>query len=326
MLRPLARAAFARAGGLHVARYLNRHSLRILMFHSFLPRRPDFADRMAARCRHLKRFYRPVSLTEAAQAWSAGAVLPPNALAITVDDGYRDFYELAYPIFAEHRLPVIVYLVTGFMDGRLWLWPDQLRHAVETAAPRRLDLPLAEGGSLALDFTSDAGRAQALQALSERTKRMPNRERVRFMADLPVMIETEIPRTPPPEYAPLAWAQVREMADNGIEFGLHTATHPILSRVETEAELRDEIEGAKRRIEQELGPGVRHFCYPNGKPEDIDGRVVAAVERAGFDTAVVTSEGFNRPGANRFLLKRIPADPDYTDRFFAEYAAGVRVR
>ncbi|HVX67448.1 MAG TPA: polysaccharide deacetylase family protein [Bryobacteraceae bacterium] len=305
MLKELGHAALDRAGGLRAVRFLNRRSLRILMFHSFLPRRAGLEECLARRCRHLRQFYRPVSLSEAAQAWREGRPLPANAVAVTVDDGYRDFYDIAYPVFRAHEIPAIVYLVTDFMDGKLWLWPDRLRYALEHAGPRA---------------------AVHARDLAAETKSMPDRERRRFMDGLLELLDVRIPASPPEEYAPLTWDSVREMAAHGIEFGAHSATHPILSRVEGDAELRAEIEGSKLRIEQELGRPVRHFCYPNGRPEDIGERVVACVRSAGFETAVVTTEGFNRAGADPFLLKRIPADPDYTDRFFAEYVAGLRAR
>ena len=111
-----------------------------------------------------------------------------------------------------------------------------------------------------------------------------------------------------------------------IEFGAHTRTHPILSRLETDAKLDDDIAGSKRRIEEALGRPVKHFCYPNGRPEDVDDRAVECVKHAGFETAVVTSQGFNFRGADRFRLKRIPADPGYPDAFFEEYVAGVHAR
>lgn len=154
-------------------------------------------------------------------------------------------------------------------------------------------------------------------------KRVPNRDRLAFLDALPRMLGVEIPPEPPASSAPLTWEWAREMAANGIEFGAHTRTHPIVSRLEDAAALRDEIEGSKRRIEVALGRPVRHFCYPNGRPEDISPAAVDCVRRAGFETAVITETGVNLPGADPLLLKRIPADPAYADRYFEECVAGL---
>jgi len=72
-----------------------------------------------------------------------GAPLPPNALAITVDDGYRDFLHNGYPIFKAHRIPVTQFLVSGFVDKKLWLWWDQVRWMVERSRVTPFYLPIA---------------------------------------------------------------------------------------------------------------------------------------------------------------------------------------
>jgi peptidoglycan/xylan/chitin deacetylase (PgdA/CDA1 family) len=274
----------------------------------------------------LRRFYHPISLSEAAHALRSGAPLPPNAVVVTVDDGYRDFFEIAYPVFAAHKIPATVYLVTGFMDGELWLWTDQLRYSIAKAAARTFEVSLPDGERIAIDLETQGGRERAVSALSQAAKRMPDAARRGFLEELPHLLGTPVPAEPPAEYAPLTWESVKQMAANGIEFGAHTCSHPILSRLETEAALWEEIHGSKRRIEEQIGSPVLHFCYPNGRPQDIGVRAIDCVKRAGYETAVVTAQGFNSRDADLYALKRIPADPAYSDAFFAEYIAGVRVR
>lgn len=43
---------------------------------------------------------------------------------LTFDDGYRDLYEVAFPILAERQIPFLLYLTTGPMSGDRWLHPD----------------------------------------------------------------------------------------------------------------------------------------------------------------------------------------------------------
>jgi peptidoglycan/xylan/chitin deacetylase (PgdA/CDA1 family) len=115
------------------------------------------------------------------------------------------------------------------------------------------------------------------------------------------------------------------MAAAGIEFGAHTRTHPILSRVTSAEELADEIAGSKRQIELQLGRPVDHFCYPNGSNEDFGADAVAAVRAAGFRTAVTTEKGINYPGAAGFRLVRIGVEPGLDQDYFERCAAGFRV-
>src|SRR5260370_27746941 len=114
-LKHVARVAFHKAGGVPMARWIHRKGLRILMYHRFSDR-----DALARQCAHLRAHYAPVSMAQVAAWLEHGAALPQNALAITVDDGYRDFYQVAYPVFREHAIPATVYLVSEFLDRKLW--------------------------------------------------------------------------------------------------------------------------------------------------------------------------------------------------------------
>jgi len=286
ILHSAAKIALHRAGGLRVARLMNRGGLRILMYHRFHDRAA-----LARQCAHVRANYRPVSLTAVAEWLHEGRALPPHAVAVTVDDGYRDFADVAHPVFAEYGIPVTVYLVTDFLDGKLWLWFDRVKYAFR-----------------------DTGREMADLAVT-----WSEADRRRWIDELP-----EVPEQPPPEYAPLSWDTVRELAAAGVEFGAHSKTHPILSGVVDDAELRDEIAGSRARIECQLDRPVPHFCYPNGKTRDIGPRVVEAVRSAGMRTAVTAEPGLNRAGQDALLLRRMAADPGHAEEYFAQGLAGLR--
>lgn len=102
----------------------------------------------------------------------------------------------------------------------------------------------------------------------------------------------------------LDWTQAREMQASGlIEFGCHTATHRTLRGLSATA-LRDETEGAKRKLEDGLGRAVTLFAYPFGSYGSWDSAAIAAAERAGFLAAFTTVCGLNTPSTDRLLLKR----------------------
>src|SRR5688572_24324151 len=101
----MARALLHEAGWLRGVRYWNRHRFGILMYHHF-PSVPGLQESLAKQCDHIARHFQLVSLTEIGQCLKEGRPLPPNALAVTVDDGSRDFLINAYPIFRAHKIPV----------------------------------------------------------------------------------------------------------------------------------------------------------------------------------------------------------------------------
>jgi hypothetical protein len=129
--------------------------------------------------------------------------------------------------------------------------------------------------------------------------------------------------TPPEEFAPLTWEEVRTMARSGMDFGGHTMTHPILTTIQTPEELDFEISQCKRRIERELQAPVVHFAYPSGKADEIPAAAKQAVGRAGFETAATTLPGQVGPGDDRLFLRRIGSAPDVPPLWFQRCAAGV---
>ncbi|GAA4858228.1 polysaccharide deacetylase family protein [Saccharopolyspora rosea] len=69
-------------------------------------------------------------------------------------------------------------------------------------------------------------------------------------------------------------AQVREIADAGVEIGSHGVLHQRLSELD-EDELVHEVADSRAVLAEVSGQDVRGFCYPYG---DLDARAVAAVE------------------------------------------------
>lgn len=61
----------------------------------------------------------------------------------------------------------------------------------------------------------------------------------------------------------LTWAQVKELAEQGIEIGAHTRTHPDLRQL-SEPEIEDEIAGCCSDISDRTGQPVENFAYPYG--------------------------------------------------------------
>jgi peptidoglycan/xylan/chitin deacetylase (PgdA/CDA1 family) len=314
LLKSAARIGLHRTGGLSLVRRL-KTGLRIVMYHRFTHEHTaDLQDQ----CRHLRRYYHPVSMGQVADSLKSGMPLPPNAIAITVDDGYRDFMEYAAPVFKSFELPATVYLATGFLDRELWLWWDTIDYALRHTA---LKAVVIDGESLPIAGATDL--AASFYKITSYAKTLPNSGRLQFIDDLLHQAAVRLPAELPATYAPLRWEEVRQLRRQGFEFGSHSVTHPILSRLETPEALDREVFASRDRIQQETGEPVLHFCYPNGQPEDWNESVVGAVSRAGFVTGVTTVQGLNRDFRSPLSLLRLPVDVPLPLHYFAESVVGL---
>ncbi len=103
----------------------------------------------------------------------------------------------------------------------------------------------------------------------------------------------------------LGWDECRAMADNGVTFGSHGATHARLATLDDAAAVR-EIAGSKTTIERELGRPCTHFCPPFGIADrDFDSRRDPVLAReAGYRSFVTGRRGPARRGADPFGLGR----------------------
>jgi peptidoglycan/xylan/chitin deacetylase (PgdA/CDA1 family) len=109
----------------------------------------------------------------------------------------------------------------------------------------------------------------------------------------------------------LAWHEIREMQQWGIDFGAHTLTHPDLTRLSldcAEAEIRD----SKAIIEDALGARVDCFAYPYGR-YDQRTREIAGKH---FACACSDELGLVAADSDLYALERVDAYYLRTDRLF----------
>jgi glycosyltransferase involved in cell wall biosynthesis/peptidoglycan/xylan/chitin deacetylase (PgdA/CDA1 family) len=305
------------SGRVNKVRDWNRSGFRILMYHRFMQDSSQAIATLAKQCAHLVRHYQPVSMTQVGESLRTGAPLPPNAVAITVDDGYRDFLFNAHPIFRAYSIPVTVYLTSGFLDGQCWLWWDWLYYILDRTEHTTFSITLSNQGPTVFHIHTKEQRQQTIMTLTEALKAVPQSDRLRILAELPELLDVQPPPTPPAAVEPLEWSEVRRLAEQGVEFGAHTCTHPILSRLESATELRDEILHSKLRIEHQLDQPVKHFAYPNGLRDDVNSLTFQILDECHFQTAVSAERGINFKGVHPYWLKRIGVEPS-TSKFNLE--------
>src|SRR5215471_10371293 len=237
---------------------------------------------------------------------------PRRPLIITIDDGYRDNYTEAFPVLKQFGIPATIFVATGHMSRKSLFWWDLVAFCLKST--EKLAIVLDEISNDALPLGSHGDRRRAIERVLGWMKKAPENERARFAKELPGALEVAMP-SDIADRMHLSWDEIREMADQGIEFGSHTVTHPVLANVDDDR-VEDEVFESKKAIERELGREAIVFSYPVGAAGNFDSRSVASVARAGYRYAVSYVEGVVSGTANRFAMPRIHIEADHSLNLF----------
>jgi len=98
-----------------------------------------------------------------------------------------------------------------------------------------------------------------------------------------------------------SWEEIRKMSYGLVQFGAHTRTHPILTRL-TLQQAQEEISGSKADLESALGRPIHTIAYPFGEYNE---QIQALVENAGFIGACSADPGLNSLVTPLTALRRI---------------------
>lgn len=297
--------------------------LSILIFHRVRPIAdkiyPDelHAARFTQVCEWLQRWFQVLPLDIAVQRLADGS-LPARAAAITFDDGYEDNESIAVPILTRYGLTATFFVATDYLNGGC-MWNDTITESIRQCAADSLDLSGAAAGlrsyplgtaqqrRLAIDdiircvkYLTPDDRAATVQALALRTRYSPAQE---------LMMRSD---------------QVRALRKAGMSVGAHTASHPILAKLDLSA-ARSEIMRSKKVLEGLLNEEVPLFAYPNGRPgTDYLDETVGLVRECGFKAAVSTAWGAADGKTDRFQIPRFTPWDRESWRFGLRLARNLR--
>ncbi|MBL4875633.1 MAG: polysaccharide deacetylase family protein [Cohaesibacteraceae bacterium] len=207
-------------------------------------------------------------------------------IAITLDDGYRDNFEVAKPVFEKFGAPFTVYVASGMIDGTAIPWWIILEEVIRTQDKISFS---HNGSKLNLLCESTKNKNHAFIILS-RIFNSVSEENQRSLAELFAQAYSfDIKAYQLNEM--MNWDQVKELARSGLAtIGAHTDSHLSIARVTPEQARRD-IQIGMDRIFAKTGVRPAHFAYPYGKSRDAGPEEFSLAKEMGFLTSVTTRAG-----------------------------------
>ncbi len=214
---------------------------------------------------------------------------------IYFDDGFKDVLENALPILQKHSIPATVFVTTGLVEGTHMLWTLGLRYVLQKQNISTQDI-----------------EKKILEM-----KKMPH-----LTSLSPDLTPGPSPRIGEGKNAALdvflSWSDVAFLAQNNIEIGSHSISHPKLTEL-SPAELTHELVESKRILEQKTSMPMTALSYPYGRHNAI---VEQAAADLGYTYAMSTALGrntFTDISDHPYSLKKISAEgvpSTYADIYF----------
>jgi peptidoglycan/xylan/chitin deacetylase (PgdA/CDA1 family) len=241
--------------------------------------------------------------------------------AFTLDDGYKDNRDYAYPIFKRHGVPFTIYVPSDFGDGAGDLWWLALEEAIRRLPS--LTVPMGEVPQ-SFDLSTDLKKSSAFETIYWWLRRLPEDEARRQVAEF--ALQAGVDGQALCRDLVMSWAELRDFAqDPLVSIGAHTTAHRALAKLPYE-QARKEITESIARVEREIGKPCRHFSYPYGAEDSAGARDFDIVRGLGLRTAVTTRKGLLHagPDVDYAALPRLSLNGDYQDlRYLKVLLSGV---
>jgi peptidoglycan/xylan/chitin deacetylase (PgdA/CDA1 family) len=189
--------------------------------------------------------------------------LPERSIAFSLDDGYWDQVEVAGHTFASYDCPATYFVVTGFVNGDLWLWDSKIHYLIESLSAKQ-SVKLEE---MFPHLNISGGNSYSIAS--------------KIVVELSVLTKIEIDST---------IASLKDMERMGLKIGAHTYSHPLLSR-ESELVAKQEMLRSKQDLALHIDRPSEVFCYPTGRDQDFGNREIKFAQELGFTGAVSAIPG-----------------------------------
>jgi peptidoglycan/xylan/chitin deacetylase (PgdA/CDA1 family) len=255
----------------------------------------------------------PVSLRELVALRNRKKSLK-GLVALTFDDGYKDFAVNAIPELAAMEIPATIFVTTGYIGAPFW-WDEVselLRPQVQTVDRLEIVLDAASALRVFENMTDEESAAEAVRRICDDLLYLDPARRSTIIAG--IREQTGLARDSSSTPRAMSLAELEGLATNPrVEIAAHSVTHPMLARLDR-ADQRREIRDSYAALEQ-LAKPVFGFSYPNGS---YCTQTCELVKETGYSYACTSRQGVVRRNTDCYRLPRIWA-PNTNGRAFRHW-------
>lgn len=191
---------------------------------------------------------------------------------ITFDDGYKDNFDLAYPVLYRNNAKATFFIVTSVIGTNEWLLHDKIRYLI---------------------LQGEIEAEQAEKCLREMNSGKPLPKSI-----LELVNDYGFPAN---KRLMMSWEELRKMQDSNFNIQPHTHNHSVLSFLSVD-EQKMEVKNSIDSIQMNLDVSTTSFAYPNGLYNDS---TISLMKSFKIDFAFTTIAGVNNLQTDQLQLKRI---------------------
>ena len=269
-----------------------------------------------------KHHYKPITLQELFDCLNRDEPLPERAVVFTVDDGFADQFEFISPVFSEYDVPLTCFVITDFLDGKLWPWDDQVKYVFNNTRTTVFSVRLPNETVFKADLGSENSRDSERRRLLGLLKKQNQSRIYEWLENLYQAAELDVPASIPQEFSPASWQQANQFVQSGHAIAAHTKTHRILSQL-TDAEAYEEIIGSYEALKTRVPGCADTFAYPTGLLSDFGQREMDIIKHSPMTGSVSTVCDAARPGYPLQAVPRFSLPENMTD--FLQYLGFLEV-
>lgn len=233
--------------------------------------------------------------------------------AVTFDDGWRDNYELAFPVLQELKISATVFVATGKIGSNEPFWQQKLGSAFQAAV---LMGPVEMGSDLHKLISADQKKPLKKELYIRTVKKWKS---LSFKEIQKKMASISPPGDNNPPRLFLNKQEIMEMSDHGIEFGAHTVDHVILTQ-ESDGEVAFQLGESKKHLEKLLQKPVCSLAYPNGS---YSRKIIKTAQNLGYIIGCSTNSRKINPYDQLLKLPRIDIGLENWKKFLISHSVGV---
>jgi len=205
-----------------------------------------------------------------------------KCIIFTLDDGYKDNYEIAYPIFKKYNIPFTVYVTTSFLNKNVILW----WYSLEKLIIENNELNIRDRIYKCKTYE------EKNQTFLEIRKIILKLNQKDLLSELNTLFKDyNINWYEFNDKVCMNWDDVINLSKDSLcTIGGHTKNHFAFNRL-TKNEIINQIVEADKEIEAKINKKIEHFAYPFGTKNEVGKKETEIVKELNFKTVTTTRRG-----------------------------------